>query len=412
MDIDEAQLHRYLDELYAIGAEPGAGGGCYRPLYGAAWATACDLVAGWMSQAGLAVRRDAVGNVWGRLEASSGSGKAVVTGSHIDTVRRGGRLDGALGIVAGLVAVRAVAAARGAPKRPLEVLVVAEEEGSRFATNFWGSRAIVGAIDPREAETVTDADGVSLARAMRERGLDPAAIPSAARDDLDAFVELHIEQGAVLEATAAPLGVVKAIAGAVHLEIIVRGRADHAGTTPMDLRRDALVGAAAMVQAIASIAAALGRPAVATTGKLRVEPDQINVVPGRVVFTVDLRHADLAGRRALEERIRSLCGTIASERELGLAIRALHERPPVPMDAGVRQTLERAAKDAGVTPPPAALVSGAGHDAQVLAARCRVGMLFVPSIGGRSHCPDEATDPAHVALGTRVLAGALELLAY
>jgi allantoate deiminase len=405
--IDEALLQRYLDELYAIGAEPG--GGCYRPLYGDAWATACDTVQGWMKDAGLAVRRDAVGNLWGRVEGSAG-GKAVITGSHIDTVRRGGRLDGALGIVAGLVAVRALTAAHGKPKRPLELLVVCEEEGSRFATNFWGSRAIAGAIAPDEAASVTDGDGVSLATAMRERGLDPAGIPSAARDDLEAFVELHIEQGAVLEASAAPLGVVSVLAGAAHLEIVDTGRPDHAGTTPMDLRRDALAGAAAMIQAVQSIAAALGRPAVATVGKLRVEPDQINVVPGRVTFTVDLRHAELTGRRALEERIRSLCATIASERGLGIEIRTLHERPPVPMDAGIRDVLARAATDAGVT--PATLVSGAGHDAQVLAACCQVGMLFVPSIGGRSHCPEEATDPAHLALGAQVLARALRLLAY
>jgi allantoate deiminase len=409
--IDEALLRRFLDELYAVGAEPG--GGAYRPLYGNAWAVACKLVEGWMKDAGLAVRRDAVGNLWGRLEGiedTEGNGSAVVTGSHIDTVRHGGRLDGALGIAAGLTALRATVEIRGKPKRPLELLVVCEEEGSRFATNFWGSRAIIGAIGPDEADTVKDAEGVTLARAMRDRGLDPAEIPSAARDDLGAFVELHIEQGSILETEQVPLAVVSTIAGAMHLEVVVTGRPDHAGTTPMDLRRDALAGAAAMIQAVQSIAAALGRPAVATVGRVRVEPDQINVIPGRVTFTIDLRHADMTGRRALEERVRSLCGTIASERGLGIEIRTLHERPPVPMDRTVRQVLERAATDAGVTPK--ALVSGAGHDAQVLAARCQVGMLFVPSIGGRSHCPEEATDPKHLALGTRVLARALELLAY
>jgi len=397
--IDEGLLHRCLDELYAVGD--------YRPLYSDAWAVACDLVEGWMKEAGLAVRRDAVGNLWGRIE---GSGSAVVTGSHIDTVRHGGRLDGALGIAAGLTALRAIAQARGKPKRPLELLVVCEEEGSRFATNFWGSRAIIGAIGPDEADTVKDAEGVTLARAMRERGLDPATIASAARDDLGAFVELHIEQGSILETEQVPLAVVSAIAGAVHLEVVVTGRPDHAGTTPMDLRRDALAGAAAMIQAVQSIAAALGRPAVATVGRVQVEPDQINVIPGRVTFTIDLRHADMGGRRALEERVRSLCGTIASERGLGIEIRTLHERPPVPMNGAVRQVLERAATETGVTPK--VLVSGAGHDAQVLAARCQVGMLFVPSIGGRSHCPEEATDPKDLALGTRVLARALELLAY
>jgi len=397
--IDEPLLARLLDDLYAVGD--------YRPLYSDAWATACKLVEGWMKAAGLAVRRDAVGNMWGRIE---GTGTAVVTGSHIDTVRRGGRLDGALGITAGLVAIRALIESKGKPKRPLELLVVCEEEGSRFATNFWGSRAIIGAIGPTEADTVKDAEGVTLARAMQGRGLDPAQIPSAARDDLGAFVELHIEQGSILETEQVPLAVVTAIAGAVHLEVVVTGRPDHAGTTPMDLRRDALAGAAAMIQAVQSIAAALGRPAVATVGRVHVEPDQINVIPGRVTFTVDLRHADMAGRRALEERIRSLCATIASERGLTIAIGTLHERPPVPMNAVVREVLERAATDTGVTHK--ALVSGAGHDAQVLAARCQVGMLFVPSIGGRSHCPEEATDPKDLALGTRVLARALELLAY
>ena len=237
IQIDEALLHRCLDELYAIGAEPG--GGVYRPLYSDAWAVACNLVEGWMKDAGLAVRRDAVGNIWGRVE---GSGKAVVTGSHVDTVRHGGRLDGALGITAGLAALRALIEARGKPKRPLELLVVCEEEGSRFATNFWGSRAIIGAIGPDEADSVKDAEGVTLARAMRERGFDPENISSAARDDLGAFVELHIEQGAVLETERVPLAVVTTIAGGVHLEIVVTGRPDHAGTTPMDLRRDASPG--------------------------------------------------------------------------------------------------------------------------------------------------------------------------
>ena len=165
-----------------------------------------------------------------------------------------------------------------------------------------------------------------------------------------------------------------------------------------------------MIQAVESIAKSLGNPAVATVGKLAALPDQINVVPGKVVFTVDLRHSDLGGRRALEERIRSLCATISQERRLGLAIRTLQEKPPVVMHADVRQLLTRAAQACDVQATE--MVSGAGHDAQVLAARCKVGMLFVPSIGGRSHCPEEATSPEHLLLGTTVLTKALELLAY
>jgi allantoate deiminase len=398
MPIDRVLLERRLDELYAIGGEPD--GGTYRPLYSAEWATAVERVERWLKDAGLTVRRDAVGNVWGRAEGTN-KGKSIVTGSHIDTVRRGGRLDGALGIVAGLTAVETVRKARGKPRRTLEVVAICEEEGSRFSTNFWGSRAITGAIDHVEAE---------VAAAMQERGLDSTKVSTAARDDIDTFVELHIEQGAVLEHSGQSLAVVSAIVGTAHLELVVTGRSDHAGTAPMELRHDALAGAAAMIQAIESIARSLGKPAVATVGRIRAEPDQINVVAGRVVFTIDLRHADLTARRALEERIRSLCNTIASERGLRLDVRTLQERPPVPMHADVRELLARAAQDCGVHATE--MVSGAGHDAQILAARCRVGMVFVPSIGGRSHCPEEATSPAHLELGTRVLARALELLAY
>ena len=398
MRIDGAPIHQRLDELYEIGAEPT--GGAYRPLYGDAWATAVERVERWMKDAGLTTHRDAVGNLWGRAEGHD-KGKAVVTGSHIDTVRRGGRLDGALGIVAGLTAVETLLTTKGKPRRALEVVAICEEEGSRFNTNFWGSRAITGAIDTVDPE---------IAAAMRERGLDPATVATAARDDIDTFVELHIEQGAVLDASRQPLAVVSAIVGTAHLEVTVTGRADHAGTTPMELRHDALAGGAAMIQAVESIARSLGSPAVATVGKVRTEPDQINVVPGRVVFTIDVRHADLGARRALEERIRSLCATIASERGLALDMRLLQERAPVPMDPGLRALLARAAKEAGVRTTE--LVSGAGHDAQVLAVKCKVGMLFVPSIGGRSHCPEENTSPEHLELGTKVLTKALELLAF
>ena len=393
-----SRLEQRLDELYAIGAQPE--GGAYRGLYDDAWAKAVDLVERWFADAGLKTRRDAVGNLWGSIDGTI-KGKSVVTGSHIDTVRRGGRLDGALGIVAGLTAVESLLADTGQPKRTLEVVAICEEEGSRFSTNFWGSRAIVG-----ELERVPD----DIAAAMRVRGLDPARVSSAARDDIDTFVELHIEQGAVLESSGAPLAVVSAIVGTAHLEIVVTGRADHAGTTPMTLRHDALAAAAAMIQAIESITRSLGPPAVATVGRIRVEPDQMNVVPSRCVFTVDLRHSDLGARRALEARVRSLCATVASERSLGIDIRVLQEKQPVAMHPDIRAVLARAARESGVQATE--LVSGAGHDAQILAARCKVGMLFVPSIGGRSHCPEESTKPEYLELGTRVLQKALQIIAY
>jgi len=391
-------LHQRLDELYAIGSLPD--GGTYRPLYSRAWAAAVERVEHWFKDAGLKTHHDAVGNLWGRADGTE-QGKSIVTGSHIDTVRQGGRLDGALGIVAGLTAVETLLKTKGTPRCTLEVVAICEEEGSGFTTNFWGSRAIVGAIDRVDAE---------LAEAMRERGLDPGRVGTAARDDIDTFVELHIEQGAVLESSGTPLAVVSAIVGTAQLAVTVTGRADHAGTTPMTMRHDALAGAAAMIQAIEGLARSHGAPAVATVGRIRAEPDQVNVIPGRAMFTVDVRHADYGARRGLEERVRSICETIAGERKLRLEIRVLQEKAPVAMHADLRAVLWQAIADSGSKALD--LVSGAGHDAQILAARCKVGMLFVPSIGGRSHCPEESTSPAHLELGTKVLGKALELLAY
>jgi allantoate deiminase len=331
-------LHQRLDDLYAIGSLPD--GGTYRPLYSRAWAAAVERVEHWFKDAGLKTHHDAVGNLWGRAEGTE-KGKSIVTGSHIDTVRQGGRLDGALGIVAGLTAVETLLKTKGKPRRTLEVVAICEEEGSGFNTNFWGSRAIVGAIDRVDAE---------LAEAMRERGLDPGRVATAARDDIDTFVELHIEQGAVLESSGTPLAVVSAIVGTAQLAVTVTGRADHAGTTPMTMRHDALAGAAAMIQAIEGLARSHGAPAVATVGRIRAEPDQVNVIPGRAMFTVDVRHADYGARRGLEERVRSICETIAGERKLRLEIRVLQEKAPVAMHADVREVLWQAIADSAAKP--------------------------------------------------------------
>ncbi len=407
VEIDGARLVRRLDELAQRGALPS--GGIYRALYTPAWVAATELVSSWMKEAGLLVRRDAVGNVWGRIEGSRG-GRAVVTGSHIDTVRGGGALDGALGVVAAIEAVHAVVTAFGRPARILEAVAICEEEGSRFGTNFWGARAIADRIEPGEAERVRDADGVALAEAMRAIGLDPLNVASAVRRDIDVFVELHVEQGPSLEEAHEKVGVVTTIVGTAHLEVNVRGQPDHAGALAMHRRRDALLGASAMVLAITDVATRLGPPAVATVGTIAVEPSQVNVVPGLARFTVDARHSDPALRAELVSEITKACKVIGRERELAVEVRTLRDRPPVVLDADLAKTLRRACLAAGHDAPE--MTSGAGHDAQVLTAAARTGMLFVPSVGGRSHCPEEATAAEDVVLGTRVLATALRELAY
>jgi allantoate deiminase len=247
LPIDPSRLQARIDHLGSIGAHPN--GGLYRALYTDSWAEAMALLRTWMEQAGLAVRFDAVGNLWGRVEGTEGGPdvKSVITGSHVDTVRQGGKYDGALGVHMAIAAVDALLQACGRPKRPLEVLVTCEEEGSRFNCSFWGARAVVGRIGADEPSRIVDGDGMTIGAAMQARGFDPARIHEAERHDLGAFVEAHIEQGAILENEGLPLGVVSSITGQHWMKVTVSGVQNHAGTTPMDLRHDALVGAATMI---------------------------------------------------------------------------------------------------------------------------------------------------------------------
>ena len=407
VEIDERRLLRRLDDLAQRGALPG--GGIYRALYTPSWTSAMELVTSWLKEGQLFPRRDAVGNVWGRIEGSRG-GRVIMTGSHIDTVRGGGALDGALGVVAGVEAVTSLWENHGRPTRILECVAICEEEGSRFSTNFWGARAIADRLEPGEAERARDGDGTTLADAMRAVGLDPANVASAVRRDIDAFVELHIEQGPVLDENGPRLGVVTTIAGTTHLEVTLRGQADHAGAMAMTRRKDALVGASAMAVEIADLATRMGDPAVATVGTIAVEPAQVNVVPGLARFTIDARHPENGRRTELITQIGDACKRIARERGLDVEMRTLRDRPPVTLSPRIADVLRRACAAAGVEPRD--LASGAGHDAQMLSYAASTGMLFVPSIGGRSHCADEATLAEDVVLGTRALATALRELAY
>lgn len=404
--IDEARFLRQLDLLAQRGALPE--GGLTRHLYTSAWTAAHELVAGWMRESGFLVRRDAVGNLFGRVEGSRG-GRIVLVGSHLDTVRAGGALDGALGIVAAIEALRSLVAACGRPQRIVEVVALCDAEGGRFGLPHFGARAIAGRLGPDEVAQLSDAAGVTLAQAMRTAGLDPALAATAERLDLDAFLELHVEQGSVLDASGARLGVATRAVATTLLEVTVRGRADDAATADMDGRADALLGAAAMALAVADATTEVPG-AVATVGRFAVAPDQASVVPSLARFTVDLRHGDAAARAALAESVRRACARIAHERELGHAVRVLRETAPRSFDPALVNALRRGCEAAGSA--PVEVVSRAGHDAQALAPVARSALLFVPSLGGRSHCPDEATAAADVVLGARALAAALRDLLY
>jgi allantoate deiminase len=339
---------------------------------------ATALAAGWMRAAGLAPREDAIGNLIGRR----GPGPALALGSHLDSVRDAGRYDGPLGVLV------ALAVAERVPDAPLEVIAFADEEGLRFGTTYLGSGALAGQPTPVDAR---DADGVRLGDLLPG---DPA---SAARDpgELLGFCEVHIEQGPVLERLGRPVGVVTGITGQSHAEVAFAGAAGHAGTVPMDARRDALAAAAELVLAVE---AAARDGSVATVGRLAVEPGARNVIPARAALSIDLRHPEDAPRRAAVAALRERAGAIAAARGVDLDWRTTGDAPAVPMDAELSEALAAAA-GAGVPRLP----SGAGHDAAMMASLAPAAMLFVRCRGGISHNPAESVEEADVAVAIDVL---------
>ena len=408
IEIDPALIDRYLASLAKFGAYGETG--VWRTVYSPAWVAAQDQVATWMEEAGLEVRRDAVGNVWGRLAGSEG-GSSIVSGSHIDSQRPGGRFDGALGVIAALAAIRALKEQCGTPRRTLEVVSLCEEEASRFpASNFLGSRAITGAITPEDAEQMIGYDGETMAEAMRAIGLDPARLPEAQRDDIDIFIELHIEQGPILEQAGVPVAVVTAINSIRHYVVELTGRSDHAGARPMDMRLDPMAGAAEITLGVIDTALRMGRPAVTTIGKMEVEPGGPAIVPEKVTFTIDARHPDPETRLKLFQAHEEWMRAVATRRGLELKWTITTDLIPCVCDPELVRTLQVAATEAGI--PFVTMSSGAGHDTQRMANIARVAMLFVQSKGGRSHTPAEFTTTADAVAGIRVLADGLQRLAY
>jgi allantoate deiminase len=399
---------KLLDRLLALGQFGQDGGIYYRTPFTPAETAAVDRVGEWMREAGLAVRRDGIGNVIGRVEGRDRAAKVVATGSHLDSVRDGGVFDGPLGVVAGIEAVGQLLAERGAPARPVEVIAFTGEEGSRFPIGLLGSRVMAGALSPEDARAIRDRDGVPLADAMARAGLGAGGLAGVARDDLACLVELHIEQGPILERAGVQVGVVETIVGLHGFNAVVHGQADHAGTTPLDMRADALLGAAEMVLALPEVVRPSG--GVVTVGQLEVAPGSSNVVPGRVVFSVDLRHAKPADLARLRGEVQARAEAIARSRGLRLEWRPRYAESPVTTDSRLRARIQRAADALGVTSRP--IVSGAGHDSQAIAARCPVAMIFTPCRGGFSHRPDEFADVPMLDPGFAVLERTLGELAW
>lgn len=359
-----------------------------------------------MGSAGMTARLDAIGNVVGRYEAAAPGAKTLITGSHIDTVRDAGAYDGNLGVALPIACIADLNARGKRLPFAVEVVAFGDEEGVRFPTTLSGSRGLAGTLDPAVL-SLSDSEGTSLAEALRHFGCDPEGISAEARkaEEVLAFVEVHIEQGPVLEAEDLPVGVVTAINAASRFGVTLEGIAGHAGTVPMRLRRDALAGAAEMIGAIE--ARAVGdTDLVATVGRIEAAPGAVNVIPGRVNFTLDIRAPKDGQRNGAIADLEETLGVIAERRGLRLTIERLYDEGAVACDPALMTQLDQAISRQGLR--PLRLPSGAGHDAMALASLCPIAMLFVRCDGGISHNPLESITAEDAGIAAQVFLDFLE----
>ena len=397
VSINGERLLERIAELAQIGEIEGTKG-CSRLAFTDADREGRDLVVTWMRDLGLTVTIDAVGNVVASTNPDGASG-AVMAGSHIDTVGTGGRYDGNLGVLAGLEVIEATLAADIELARPLAVAFFSNEEGSRYAPDMMGSLAYVGGMSVEAVLQVEGSDGTVVGEELDRIGYRgsspcPGVTPHA-------FVELHIEQGPVLDKENIQIGIVEGVQCISWTELTLIGQSNHAGTTPMSLRRDPMRAAAEVVVAARSIASEIGGSQVATVGSLHLPPNLVNVVPASATMTVDLRNTDEASLQLAEEQLRLGVAAIAEDEDVTVESRSLARFEPVEFDGRVVEQIEQLAEQTGLSTKR--MPSGAGHDAQMNARICPTGMIFVPSLDGISHNPAEHTDEKDLIAGAQLL---------
>jgi N-carbamoyl-L-amino-acid hydrolase len=385
-----------LDALAAIGAIEG--GGCARLALTDEDRAGRDLVVGWMKALGLAVTVDAIGNVIGLREGREKLAP-VMTGSHIDTVRTGGRYDGNYGVLAGLEVVRALNEAGMTTRRPIAVAFFTNEEGARFQPDMMGSLVYAGGLGLNEAYAATDKDGAAVGDELRRIGYLGGVKPGAVKPH--AFLELHIEQGPILDEEKVQIGVVESVQGISWTEYTVTGVSNHAGTTPMRLRRDAGYLASSVNLFARKLAWEMGGDQVATVGEMAFRPNLINVVPNRAVFTVDLRNTDEALLKQAEAKVAAHIAEVAAAEKVEVEAKVLARFEPVIFDSGLVGRVEHHAGALGRT--TRRMPSGAGHDAQMMQRLCPTAMIFVPSVEGLSHNVKEHTEAGDLVAGAEVL---------
>lgn len=403
--INRHRLMRRLGDLAAIGAIEGTPG-CARLALSDEDRAGRDLVVKWMRDLGLTIRIDGIGNVTATMPWHDDT-PPVMTGSHIDTVATGGRYDGNLGVLAGLEVVETLLNAGVQLARPISVAFFTDEEGARFAPDMLGSLVFTGGMNLEDALQIRGIDGSVLGDELSRigyRGGDPLPSPAP-----HAFVELHIEQGPVLEIVQKTIGAVTGVQGISWTEVVIVGQSNHAGTTPMSMRRDPMVAAGRIVTFVHKLASEFGAPQVATVGRIDVVPNLVNVVPARASLTVDLRNTDGDRLRQAESELAQELGLLEQELGVSITTRSLARFDPVRFDDHIIELVEAVASDHGYD--SLRMPSGAGHDAQMLAAVSPAGMIFVPSHVGLSHNPDEYTDPGDIEAGANVLLDVLLALA-
>ena len=404
-NINSTRLNRSLEELGRIGETPE---GMQRLAYSPEDVAGRQFVMGLMVRAGLETRIDPAGNIIGRKEGSVPGLPAIAMGSHTDTVPNGGKYDGALGVIAAIECVQSLVGSGHSLRHPVEVLVFTNEEGTRYHRWLLGSRAMAGLLEPADL-TAVDGEGVPLSARLAEIGGDLTRIGEAQRGpgDLAAYVELHIEQGPTLEQSGSSIGVVTGITGRTVLEVQISGMANHAGTTPMASRHDALVSASKLVIAAQRLATDLEICRVATVGSIQAQPNAVNVVPGAVRLGVEFRDVDMASLATAERTFRDQAVQVADIDGVTVEVRLQESTGPVPISTSMQSLVQEAAQGAELTWER--LPSGAGHDAQAMAAITQPAMIFVPSVAGISHSPQEYTGPTECANGARVLLNLLLL---
>ena len=401
--VDTARLLGRIDELGQIGRIDGPNGewGNARLALTDADRAGRDLVIGWMRDLGLDVSTDAIGNVVATRAGADPSLAPVMVGSHIDTVGTGGRFDGNLGVLAGLEIIETMEQAGVVTERPLQVAFFTDEEGSRFAPDMLGSLVFVGGLPLEQAlDLVAADDGARLGDELARIGY-AGAVPCPTAAPPHAYVELHIEQGPVLEAEGVTIGVVEGVQGISWTEIVIVGQSAHAGTTPMRLRHDPVYCAAAITTYVRDLTRHLGPAQVGTVGRIDVYPNLVNVVPARVVMTVDLRNTDDRVLQEAESRLSTYLEEIAEMEGVAITTSSLARFEPVDFDGAMVDLVEATAVRLGHSTKR--MPSGAGHDAQMLARICPTAMVFTPSVNGLSHNIAEFTEAVDIEAGANVL---------